>query len=208
MEDTKTKKSGRLNLKMILISAAILCFLFAVNVAIVVYATNKFGDNREPAENIAEENEENQLGEPVRIGADCLKKYRGELYITEDGGHYLNIDNLHFALLCRRHSITHDINEVGELGGLLPCLIGELDVRSFIHYVEDGKECFVSKKEKFKLVYDEAQEKWSTFSNADNIISSMGYEAGEWVPLYEYYSEEVYEAVHDSYEEAESNDSS
>lgn len=28
------------------------------------------------------------------------------------------------------------------------------------------------------------------------------------VPLYEYYSEEVYEAVHDSYEEAESNDSS
>lgn len=189
MEGRKTEKNGRLNLRMILTSAGILCFLFVLNVVMVVHAVNKYGDDRKPVGNITEKNEENQPGEPVRIGADCLKKYRGEVYVTEEGGHYLNIDNLHFALLCRRHSITHDINEVGDLGGLLPCLIGELDVRNFIYYVEDGKECFVSEKEKFKLVYDEAQEKWSTFSNADNIISSMGYEAGEWVPLYEYYSE-------------------
>lgn len=198
MEGTKTEKSGRLNLKMIIISAGILCFLFVVNAAIVVHAVNKYGDNREPAESIMEENEENQLGEAVRVGADCLKKHRGKLYVGEKGQHFLNVDYLHFALGCSVHSVTHDINEVGDLGGLLPCLIGELDVRNFIYYVEDGKECFVSEKENFKLVYDETQEKWSTFSNAENIISSMGYETGEWVPLYEYYSEAAYKAVYEA----------
>lgn len=207
MEGTNTEKSGRLNLKMILISAGILFFLFVANVAMVVHAVNKYGDNREAAENSAEENteknEENQLGEAVRVGADCLKKHRGKLYVGEKGQHFLNVDYLHFALGCSMHSVTHDINEVGDLGGLLPCLIGELDVRNFIYYVEDGKECFVSEKEKFKLVYDETQEKWSTFSNAENIISSMGFEAGEWVPLYEYYSEAAYEDIQEAKKAAE-----
>ena len=206
----------KLNLKMILCSAVILLLLFGINIFLVVNASNnKQKDSEMEQETIEEVREETvieekteeiveeavseeKVVEKVQIGAECLKKHRGEIYRTEDGKHFFYADSMNFYPACNEHFITHDINEAS-YSGLLLCFEGDVDVRNFIYYIEDGKECFVSEEEKFKFVYDEALGKWSTYSNAENITSSEGYAAGEWVPLYEYYSEEVYEEVYEAF---------
>ena len=199
-------KNNKLNLKMVFCSAVVLLFLFMINVFSVVNAANrKVEDTEREQENLEESVEEvKEIPTPeyVQIGADRLKKHKGEIYRTEDGMHFFYADSMNFYPACNEHFITHDINEVSYSGVLL-CFEGDVNVRSFIYYTEDGKEYFVSEEEKFKFVYDDAQQKWSTYTNAENITSAEGYDPGEWVPLYEYYSIEAYESAHEAYVQEE-----
>lgn len=201
--------------KLLLVSAVLLLLFFVVSVGRVA-AVAKEMEKENPV--LEEEPVDESAPRQVRACDECLAKYKNKIYSNASGAHSLVVDNLNFRMFCTEHLATQSIKEAS-YSGVLHCYVGNTDVRDFEYYKENGKEYFVSEDQYLKLVYDEAQGKWSTYTKSPNVIKSVENAASDsgvwcagihydslkelyvdgWVPLYEYYEEENYNAAHEAY---------